>query len=304
LLPRSIQVLQRGWLSCNNVLLAGPEGVTLVDSGYGDHAPQTLALVDHALAGRRLTWLVNTHCHSDHMGGNHAVQERYGCRTTIPAGEAPLIDAWDEDALVLGFADQRAERFRYDDTLAIGDAFRMGELDWQAIGAPGHDPHALMFHAPAERVLIAGDALWEDGFGIIFPALFGDTHALVETRRTLDEIAQLDPRTVIPGHGPVFDRVVPALERAYSRLEGYERDLTRLARHAAKVMVVFALLQKRRMALAALPAYCESVGMLRHLNREFLGLAPEAMAQWLVEDLERARAVAREDGHLVPRIRA
>lgn len=304
MLPSSIQVLQRGWLSCNNVLLAGGDGVTLVDSGYGDHAPQTLALLDHALAGRRLAWLVNTHCHSDHIGGNRAVQTRYACRTTIPVGEAPLIDAWDEESLILGFADQRAERFRYDDTLAPGDAFRMGELDWQVVAAPGHDPHALMFWAPAERVLVSGDALWEDGFGIVFPALFGDAHALAQTRATLDAIARLDPRTVVPGHGPVFDRVVPALERAYSRLEGFERDRTRLARHAAKVMLVFALLQKRRMAVAALPAYCESVGILRLINREFLGMTPEAMAEWLVEDLERARAVERKDGDLVPLVTA
>jgi glyoxylase-like metal-dependent hydrolase (beta-lactamase superfamily II) len=303
-LPRQIQVLERGWLSCNSVLLAGGDGVTLVDSGYGLHVPQTLALLDHALAGRPLTWLVNTHCHSDHMGGNRAVQERSGCRTTVPEGEAPLIDAWDEHALILGVADQRAERFRYDDTLAPGAVFRMGEIDWHALAAPGHDPHALMFWAPEERVLIAGDALWEDGFGVIFPALFGDTHALAQTRATLDAIARLDPRTVIPGHGPVFDRVVPALERAYSRLEGFERDFTRLARHAAKVMIVFALLEKRRMPIAGLPRYCETVGILRHLNREFLGLTPEAMAAWLVEDLERARAVAQRDGDLVPLIAA
>jgi glyoxylase-like metal-dependent hydrolase (beta-lactamase superfamily II) len=304
MIPRQIQVLERGWLSCNNILLAGSDGMTLVDSGYGDHVPQTLALLDHALAGRKLTWLVNTHCHSDHMGGNRAVQEKFGCRTTLPAGEAPLIDAWDEEALILGFADQRAERFRYDDTLAPGAAFRMGDIAWQAVAAPGHDPHALMFWAPQERVLISGDALWEDGFGVVFQALFGDTHALVQTRATLDAIARLDPRAVIPGHGPVFDRVVPALERAYARLEGFERDLTRLARHAAKVMVVFALLQKRRMPVSSLPRYCETVGILRHLNREFLGMTPEAMAEWLVEDLQRARAVKAESGDLVPLVRA
>jgi glyoxylase-like metal-dependent hydrolase (beta-lactamase superfamily II) len=304
LLPKSIQVLERGWLSCNSVLAAGADGVTLVDSGYGDHVSQTLALLEHARAGRRLTWLVNTHCHSDHMGGNRAVQEKHGCRTTIPAGEAPLIDAWDEDALILGFADQRADRFRYDDTLAAGDTFRMGDLDWQALAAPGHDPHALMFWAPEERVLIPGDALWEDGFGVVFPALFGDTRALAQTRATLDAIARLDPRAVIPGHGPVFDGVVPALERAYSRLEGFERDLTRLARHTAKVMIVFALLQRRRMPAAELPRYCATVGILRHLNREFLALEPEAMARWLVEDLERGRALRREGGDLVPLVRA
>jgi glyoxylase-like metal-dependent hydrolase (beta-lactamase superfamily II) len=245
-------------------------------------------------------WLVNTHCHSDHMGGNRAVQAKHGCRTTIPVGEAPLIDAWDEEQLMLGFADQRAERFGYDDTLAPGAEVRVGDLDWQALAAPGHDPHALMFYAPSERILISGDALWEDGFGVVFGALFDDPHALAATRATLDAIARLDVRTVVPGHGAPFDRVVPALERAYSRLEGFERDLARLARHCAKVMLVFALLEKRRMPLAELPGYCASVGMLRHLNREFLGMAPEAFAEWLVSELERARAIAREGGDLVP----
>lgn len=303
-LPSSIRVLERGWLSANNILLEDAGGFTLIDSGYVTQAAQTVALVEHALGGRPLKHLVNTHCHSDHFGGNAAVQARWGCRTSIPVGEAPLIEAWDERALMLGFADQQADRFRFDATLAPGARLAMGGLEWEAHAAPGHDPHALVFWCAEERVLIAGDALWEDGFGLVFPALFGELDSLAQTRATLDHIARLDPRIVIPGHGAVFDRVVPALERAYSRLEGFERDLTRLARHAAKVMLVFALLEKRRMPLAALPDYCERVGILRHVNREFLGLAPAAFADWLVTDLERARAAERRDGDLVPLVKA
>jgi glyoxylase-like metal-dependent hydrolase (beta-lactamase superfamily II) len=304
LLPPRIQVIERGWLSCNNVLLHGDEGSTLVDSSYGAHAAQTLALVDRALGGRRLARLVNTHCHSDHMGGNRAIQMRYRCRTTIPAGEAPLIDRWDEEALLLAFADQRAERFAYDDTLAPEDRLEMGGIEWRALAAPGHDPHALMFHAPAEGLLISGDALWEDGFGIVFPALFGDASAFAATRATLDRIARLDLRAVIPGHGAPFGDVASALERAYGRLDGYERDPARLARHCAKVMVVFALLERGRMPLAGLPEYCARVGILRHVNREFLGLAPQAFAESLVRDLERAGALRRDGADLVPTGRA
>src|SRR5206468_4725311 len=85
------------------------------------HAAQTLALLERVLAGKEFARLVNTHCHSDHMGGNAAIQKKYGCRTSIPEGEAPLIDRWDEQALILAIADQRAERFRYDDTFRDGD---------------------------------------------------------------------------------------------------------------------------------------------------------------------------------------
>jgi glyoxylase-like metal-dependent hydrolase (beta-lactamase superfamily II) len=300
LLPGQIQVFERGWLSSNNVLLRGADGAALVDSSYVAHAPQTLALLAHALGGGRLARLVNTHCHSDHMGGNRAIRDAHGCRTTIPAGEAPLIDRWDERELVLGFADQRSDRFDYDDTIAPGDTLRLGGLDWQVLAAPGHDPHAVMLYAPEERILISGDALWEDGFGVIFPALFGAAAAFAETRATLESIARLEVRTVIPGHGRVFDGVGPALERAFRRLEGYERDIARHARHAARVMIVFALLEKRRLPLARLPRYVEEVGILRELNARHLHLTPEALAEWLVADLERSGAIRREGTDLVP----
>ena len=304
MLPTQLQVFERGWLSSNNVLMQGADGAALVDSSYVTHAPQTLALIAHALGGGRLARLVNTHCHSDHMGGNHAVQAAHGCRISVPVGEAPLIDRWDDRELVLGFADQRADRFRYDDTLAPGERLRLGDIDWQVLAAPGHDPHSVMLYAPRERILISADALWEDGFGVIFPALFGEVIAFAETRATLEAIARLAVRTVIPGHGRVFGAPGPALERAFRRLDRYERDITRHARHAAKVMIVFALLDKRRLALAQLPQYVQDVGLIRELNDRHLHMTAEGLAEWLVADLGRSGAIGREGDDIVPLVRA
>jgi glyoxylase-like metal-dependent hydrolase (beta-lactamase superfamily II) len=297
-LPESIQVIERGWLSSNNVVLHSRTGAIVVDSGYGAHVPQTLALLERVLAGKRIARLVNTHCHSDHMGGNAAIQAKYGCRTSIPEGEAALIDDWDEQALILAIADQRAERFSYDDTFRDGDMLQMGGFDWQVIAAPGHDTHAVMFHSPEARVLISGDALWENGFGVVFPQLFGRDTALAETRATLEATGRLGVDVVIPGHGRPFGNTSAALERAFYRLEGYEEDITRLARHCAKVMLSFALLEKRSMPLAELPSYVARVPILAELNSRYLRMTPGAMAEWLVSELERAGAVRRNEGRL------
>jgi glyoxylase-like metal-dependent hydrolase (beta-lactamase superfamily II) len=298
-LPATVQVLERGWLSSNNVVLHGEDGATVIDSGYGAHADQTLALLATVLRERKLERLVNTHCHSDHMGGNAAIRRVHGCRTSIPAGEASLIDDWDEQALVLAFADQRAERFAYDDVFRAGDVLRMGRLDWRVLAAPGHDTHAVMFHAPEARLLVSGDALWENGFGVVFPRLFGRETALAETRATLQAIAALDVEIVIPGHGRPFDAVEPAVARALERVAYYEQDLGRLARHCAKVLLAFALLEQRAMPLAALPAYVDRVPVYRELNARYLGMTPGALAEWLAGELERAGAARRERGQLV-----
>ena len=297
-LPASVQVLERGWLSSNSVVLHERGSATVIDSGYGAHAEQTLALLAHALRGDRLERLVNTHCHSDHMGGNAAIRRAHACRIGIPAGEAPLIDDWDEQALVLAFADQRAERFAYDEVFRAGDVLRMGGLDWNVLAAPGHDPHAVMFHAPEARVLVSGDALWENGFGVVFPRLFGDERALAETRATLETIAALELDVVVPGHGRPFGEVHAALGRALERVAYYEADLGRLARHCVKVLLAFTLLEKRALALDGLAAYLERVPVYREINRRHLGMAPAALAAWLASELERA-GVARRSGGLL-----
>jgi glyoxylase-like metal-dependent hydrolase (beta-lactamase superfamily II) len=298
-LPASIQVIERGWLSANNVVLHAPTEAAVIDSGYGAHVSQTLALVERALTGRKLARLVNTHCHSDHMGGNAAIQKKFGCRTSIPEGEAPLIDNWDEQALILSIADQRAERFRYDDTFRDGGRLEMGGFEWQVIAAPGHDPNAVMFYSADARILISGDALWENGFGVVFPQLFGRANALAEARATLEVIGRLQIDAVIPGHGRPFGDVGTALERAFYRLEGYEEDILRLARHCAKVMLSFALMEKRSMPLAELPGYVARVPILAEINSRYLRMSPAAMAEWLVNELERAGAAGRREGLLL-----
>jgi glyoxylase-like metal-dependent hydrolase (beta-lactamase superfamily II) len=255
-LPASMQVFERGWLSANNVLFTGAE-TALVDSGYVTHAPQTLALVRHALKERPLERLLNTHLHSDHCGGNAALQAAYGCHTAIPAAESLKVAAWDEAALSYRATGQQCPRFGFDAVLTPGDELELGGLRWQVLGAPGHDPHALLLFCAQEGVLIAGDALWENGFGVIFPELAGEP-GFDETRATLDLIGTLDARVVVPGHGRVFDDVSGALVRACSRLDYLSSDPRRNAENAVKVLVKF-LLERQRIALAELPSLLASI---------------------------------------------
>ena len=298
-LPPQIRVLERGWLSSNNVLAFERDACTLIDSGYVAHAEQTLALIAHALEGRPLARLVNTHCHSDHMGGNAAIARAYGCPIAIPAGEARAIANWDETALLLGYTGQEAERFVHDETIAAGDRLRFGGLEWEALAAPGHDMNALMFYSSAARILISGDALWQNGFGLIFPELFGQSGGYAATRATLEAIAQLDVATVIPGHGAPFGEVGRALETAFARLDAYERDPAKLARHALKVMLSFSLMIHRRLALAELPQFLAERPIYRDINRRFLGLPDAELQAYLVEDLQRAGALKLEHGYLL-----
>jgi glyoxylase-like metal-dependent hydrolase (beta-lactamase superfamily II) len=262
--------------------------------------PLTLALVGsrQGLDGGLLSLLVNTHCHSDHMGGNAALQRAYGCPIAVPQNELPAIAAWDTRALLLDYAGQTAERFTADRALVPDTIERWGDLDWRLLAAPGHDMGALVFYNEAHRILVSGDALWRDGFGVVMPKEI-DAAALPATRATLDMLSRLDVAVVIPGHGEAFTDYRAALERAYSRLSAFESDAMRVARHVVKVMLTFTLLDRERIPLGELASYLARVPLFVEFNARYLRRTPEALAQWLVDELCRVGAARLADGVLV-----
>ncbi|MES2258827.1 MAG: MBL fold metallo-hydrolase [Pseudomonadota bacterium] len=297
-LPDNIHVFERGWLSSNNVLLLGRDDATLVDSGYLIHAPQTLEMVRHALKGRRLDRIVNTHLHSDHCGGNAVLQAHYGSTTLIPVSEADNVRHWNEDALSFKATGQQCHRFSFDATLSPGDVLTMADMEWQVLGAPGHDAHSLMLYCPQLKMLISADALWQNGFGVIFPELDGES-GFVEERATLALIDTLDVRIVVPGHGAAFTDVKAALKRARTRLDFLSSHPVRNAEYAVKVLLKFLLLERQRMALTDVPALFASLPIIVAASQRYLNKSPEEVAQWTIKQLVRACSARIEDGYLL-----
>jgi len=300
-LPPQLHVFVRDWLSSNNILLKSPDGHVLIDSGYGRHAPMTLQLLAsvRGLGEESLSFIVNTHCHSDHVGGNAAIARKYDCPIAVPSAEAPFVERWDGKALLHDYCDHRVERFVADRVLPANSTHVWGDLEWVALAAPGHDMGALVFYNAEHRILISGDALWENGFGFVMPPEV-DPAAIPATRATLEMIAKLEVRVVIPGHGEPFDDVAGALGRARKRIAAFEADSLRVARHALKVNLMFSLLDKQRMPLAELPDYLERVGIYREFNALFFGLSPARLAELLVDELVKSTAAKIDAGHLVP----
>jgi glyoxylase-like metal-dependent hydrolase (beta-lactamase superfamily II) len=305
LLPPSIRVIVRGWLNCNQVVLRAPGDNVLVDSGYCTHREETLELVagEHGLQGEPLERLINTHCHSDHMGGNAAVASVHGCRVTIPEGEVQHVVPWTPQSVWMAQFDQRADPFHFDDTLAAGDAFEGGGFEWEAHAAPGHDMDALMFFEPVNGVLISGDALWRDGMGFVWPA-HGANPFIDAAHEALSTIERLDPRVVIPGHGEPFADVAAAIATVRSKLEAFARDPAKNARHVVKVMFVFALLDRGSMPLGEVEGYVARVPCYRDMSDRFLGLDAKPLAAMILSDLERVGAVRIANGNVVPTMAA
>jgi glyoxylase-like metal-dependent hydrolase (beta-lactamase superfamily II) len=302
-LPRGVSVFERGWLSANGILFVGSDSAALVDSGYATHSDQTLALVERELGGRRLDLLLNTHLHSDHCGGNAALQQAYpDLDTLIPAGQADLVQRWDPVALNYEPTGQLCPQFSFDGVVHSGNSIELAHAVWEVHAAPGHDPHSVLLFEPESRTLISADALWQNGFGVVFPELEGQS-AFDEIANTLDLVESLAPAIVVPGHGGVFggdDSIRDALSRARSRLSGFVADPVRHASHAAKVLIKFKLLEWQHVPVTTFENWATSTSYLTLVNERFFG--GKHFRVWvagLVDELVRAKAAERSGDMII-----
>jgi len=288
-----ITVFERGWLSSNNVLLRGGDGdaAVIVDTGYSSHSEQTVALLRQALRGAPLARIVNTHLHSDHCGGNAAIQAGFGCAIDVPAGEAETVDRWDESKLTFRATGQHCPRFQRTGSIVAPNAIQAGQWTWQVIASPGHAPMSFALYQPELELLISADALWENGFGVVFPELEGEA-AFGDVGATLDRFAQLRVRWVIPGHGKPFSDMTSAIERARRRLDGFIADPRKHALHAAKVLIKFRLLEIQATSWTELDAWLRGTPYFSAVvDAHFPGVDPLQWSHALVDTMCRSGAL-------------
>jgi glyoxylase-like metal-dependent hydrolase (beta-lactamase superfamily II) len=205
----------------NSVLLRGPQGWVLVDSGR--HAEHTQRLLDRIEAsGVPLRAVVNTHWHLDHVSGNVLLREKY------PDAEVLASDAIDE-ALSGFLADYRkqlqtmlsqppseAEAAAWRAEIARIDAgarlrptrvvAQAGEIELAGrslqLGLADHAATAgdVWLYDPVAKLLVAGDL-------VTLPAPFLDTACAPRWQHALAALEAIDFDRLVPGHGAPMTRI-------------------------------------------------------------------------------------------------
>ena len=295
-LPSHIHFYERGWLSSNNILLIDDTQSVLIDTGYWTHALQTQALLQQTLQDTPLTRIINTHLHSDHCGGNAHLQSVYPqVEIWVPPGHAKHVFDWDPAALTYTPTGQHCPPFIAQGVIAPGNVFSVANHEWHAMAAPGHDPHSIVLFCPSASVLISADALWDNGFGVVFPEIEG-IHAFQEVADTLDLIESLQPQIILPGHGAPFTDVTGALARARSKLAMYQHEPQKHALYAAKVLLKFKLLEFQSIDILQFATWAQSSSYLHTLHQQHA--AHLSFEDWVINlsDSLVSSGAAQRDG--------
>lgn len=198
LLPDWVIWQQRPFPDSNLLLITGREPA-LIDSGFVGHAHDTATWVDAHTRG--LHRVVNTHWHADHVGGNALLQQRgAGIAASVP--DAAALARRDPGCCLAEYLDQPVAQYTVDEALNDGRILRLGDTDWEVIHTPGHTPGHLALWQPDEGLLAVGDALSDYDVGWVNVALDGPG-AAATALASLQRLAYLAPRVVLPAHGPI-----------------------------------------------------------------------------------------------------
>ena len=142
--------------------------------------------------------LLNTHCHIDHVLGNHFIKEKYGVPFLMHESDLPVLKAQEVLAPHYGVFDYHGAT--PDKFLKENDVINFGNQSLKVLFVPGHAPGHIAFYVENIRIVISGDVLFYNSIGRT--DLPGGNY-----QQLIDSIHQKlftlpDDVTVYPGHGP------------------------------------------------------------------------------------------------------
>ena len=113
-------------------------------------------------------------------------------------------------------------------------------------------------------------------------------------------IERIKLRVVVSGHGAVFIYRLEILEIAHQKLDGFVKDLVRLARHGAKVLLKFKLLEKQKLTFSEFSRWTANSPCLTKSNAGFFGLSDfAAWIEQLCAELAQAGVAKREANNIL-----
>jgi glyoxylase-like metal-dependent hydrolase (beta-lactamase superfamily II) len=268
----------------------------IIDSGFCTHANQTVLLLKsflHQFQHLSTRNLFNTHLHSDHCGGNHALEQQFSLTCFVPEAEFLPVSQWDVEALGFEELGQPCPNFTAHQSLVPGESINIGAYQFEIHATPGHHPKSILLFEPHFSLLISADVLWENGFGAIFSGIT-DPSGFLEQRESLKLIEHLHPKIILPGHGQPFTDVQTALKSAFSRLDYLEANPDRNAHHVAQVLFKFMLMFEHQITFELAQRWFQKTPIIQKAASH-LSLSTEELMTHTMRFLQQAGVMKVQD---------
>lgn len=206
-------------------------GVVVIDALGSPQLARELMQEIRRVTGKKVTHVILTHYHADHIYGLQEFK-RAGARIIAHRGaleylhsEIAMSRLSASRAELAPWIDAQTRLIPADEWIESPREMLVGGVRLQLIPVgPAHTPEDLVVFVPSEKVLFAGDLVFRGRIPFVGQARSG------EWIQALDRMLQLDPKAVVPGHGPLSGSARADMELTREYLSYLRQTMGRAAR--------------------------------------------------------------------------
>lgn len=194
------KVVQAGPFEVNtyvvyNTANTGPEGLKpgfIIDPGGRESKIDEIIKKENI----KLEFILNTHCHIDHVLKDNYFKNKYGIKIMANQAESVILENLREQADYLGF--DFNDEIKIDKFLKDGEVISLGDIKIKTIYTPGHSPGGVSFLVN-DKFLFSGDTLFKNTIGRT-DLLGGSMDDIIKSIKNKLLVLGDDVK-VLPGHG-------------------------------------------------------------------------------------------------------
>jgi len=199
------EILPVGLLQCNCSVVGDPETREAIVIDPGDEVERILEII--ARHNLKISAILNTHAHIDHVGGLQKMHQATGAPVLMHSEDLELYRRLPVQAAWLGL--HTPAQVEVDALLREGDAVRWGRYEARILHTPGHTRGSVCLYLPSDSIvekteepgiLFAGDTLFAGSIGRT--DLWGGSFEEIMRSLHAKLLALPDETLVYPGHGP------------------------------------------------------------------------------------------------------
>lgn len=281
------------------MVLVKDELPILIDTGFGSDVKETERLIREAgVSPEELHLIVNTHYHSDHVGGNFYLQQNYGVKIAAHKWEAELINVGDSEACSAEWLDQPVEPYQVDRKLYNNEEIHTGSRTLQVLHTPGHTLGHISLYGPEEKILICGDLFHNNDIGWLNIFREG-VSSIQRSLESLERLSMLPIEKAYSGHGPQIENPMASIDAAKSRFEKWLTMPEKISWHACKRIFSFTLIMKDGLAKEEIDDYLLQCGWFQDFARYSFQVQPEEFTKILLDEMIRSGAARWQDNQLI-----
>jgi glyoxylase-like metal-dependent hydrolase (beta-lactamase superfamily II) len=191
------EIIPVGPLQCNCSIVGDEASHEAMVIDPGAEVSEIMAIV--ARHGLRVTQIVVTHAHLDHIGGAMELKRLTGAPVLLNENDAALVAMLPVQAQWLGMQDPG--KVQIDGSPKTGDKILAGAITAEVLLTPGHTEGSLCLYLPEQKLLVAGDTLFAGSIGRT--DLPGGDYKKIMRSLHHQVLALPDEVAVVPGHGPL-----------------------------------------------------------------------------------------------------